>query len=319
MSDVLDDAMVGRYYDAYVAHTVRDVPVDAQVYLRGRYIDAVRNNSGVRGQIRRVLSEPSVVDAERLAAGKHAGQFDKAGAPYILHVRAVAEMLRPIGDEAVMAGLLHDIVEDTDVTLEMLGELGYPETVVAAVGSVTIRPGEGYFDMVHRAAADPLGRLVKLAANMHNSDEERLAVLDAAMVARLSMRHRAAREILLDAAGPDDDEEDEPKICVDCGVDTAPCKAAAWDPCPDDCDHTGRWEWYMVLDAVWVAAGAPSALCIGCLERRLGRELCAADFADLPINEPHDSDSPRLAAARSRLVATVREPAVSPAPDGELV
>jgi hypothetical protein len=100
----------------------------------------------------------------------------------------------------------------------------------------------------------------------------------------------------------DEEEEEEPKICVDCGADTAPCKAAAaWDPCPEGCDHTGTWEWYAVLDVIWAEVGGPPTLCIGCLERRLGRPLTAADFADLPINEPARCDSPRLTAARNRV------------------
>ena len=97
-----------------------------------------------------------------------------------------------------------------------------------------------------------------------------------------------------------EDEEDEPKICDDCGEDTAPCKAAAWDPCPEDCDHTGRWEWYMLRDQIWAQIGDPTVACIGCAEKRLGRPLNATDFSNFPINDPRPCDTPRLTAARAR-------------------
>lgn len=102
-----------------------------------------------------------------------------------------------------------------------------------------------------------------------------------------------------------DDEDDEPKICVDCGMDTAPCKSEGWGTCPDDCDHTGAWEWYIVHDEVWAEADAEEldVLCVGCLEGRLGRPLTAADFPAIPVNEPSRNDTARLAAARTRVAS----------------
>lgn len=135
--------------------------------------------------------------AELLAVAAHDGQVDKAGRPYFEHVQAVAAALERYGDDAVMAGFLHDIVEDTDITLDYLRAAGFPGDVVNAVDSVTRRPGEPYEDMIRRAASHPLGRLVKLADNAHNSDLERLAALDPATAVRLQRRYRRARAILL--------------------------------------------------------------------------------------------------------------------------
>lgn len=58
----------------------------------------------------------------------------------------------------------------------------------------------------------------------------------------------------------------------------------------------------MVAHALWAAADGPARgyLCVGCLERRLGRELTAADFMDVPLNEPLDCDSARLADRKHR-------------------
>lgn len=141
-------------------------------------------------------SERTVEDADAFAERAHRGQVDKTGDPYIDHPRAVAALLAEHGPHAVMAGLLHDVVEDTEITLDDLRAEGFPEEVVSAVDSVTRRPGEPYLDMVRRAAAHPLGRLVKLADNAHNSDETRLALLPAAEAERLRVKYAEAREVL---------------------------------------------------------------------------------------------------------------------------
>lgn len=113
--------------------------------------------------------------AEVIATKAHEGQVDKAGMPYIDHPRAVAWTMAgryPVmigyGDVGVQAAWLHDVVEDTDVTLNDLYSAGFSFIVVEAVDSVTKRPGETYMDMINRAAAHPLGRLVKMADNRHN-------------------------------------------------------------------------------------------------------------------------------------------------------
>lgn len=141
----------------------------------------------------------TVADAYELATEAHRGQVDKAGRPYIYHPRTVAKILadQGLGDNAVMAGLLHDIVEDTEVTLSDLRNLGYPEEVVRAVDSVTRREGETYTDLIRRAAADPLGRLVKLADNETNSDPERLALLTAEEREWFTQKYAKARAVLL--------------------------------------------------------------------------------------------------------------------------
>ncbi len=80
-------------------------------------------------------------------------------------------------------------------------------------------------------------------------------------------------------------------VCADCGMDTTPCTGRR------GCRHAGRWEYYRVHDTVWAAAGMSSGyLCIGCLERRLGRSLTRKDFPDnVMINRPGPWHTPRLA------------------------
>jgi hypothetical protein len=80
-------------------------------------------------------------------------------------------------------------------------------------------------------------------------------------------------------------------LCQDCGVDTTPCTGQR------GCRHRGRWEHYMVHNSLWRAAGMDiGALCIGCLEARIGRRLRPSDFTPARINDPGDPwNTPRLA------------------------
>lgn len=137
------------------------------------------------------------LDARALATRVHDGQVDRAGLPYIDHPNRVAERLIRYGEAARMAGWLHDVVEDSGLTLEDLTTMGYPSEVVAAVDSVTRREGETYPELIERAAADPVGRLVKLADNADNADEARLAMLPPADADRLRTRYAEARVRLL--------------------------------------------------------------------------------------------------------------------------
>jgi (p)ppGpp synthase/HD superfamily hydrolase len=135
-------------------------------------------------------------EASALARTAHAGQQDLAGNPYHLHVFAVRDLLAPHGTDAQIAGVLHDILEDTETTSGDLRAAGVPEHVVEAVESVTKWPGEPYEELIARAAAHPIGRLVKLADNAHNSDETRLALLREERAAALREKYARARAVL---------------------------------------------------------------------------------------------------------------------------
>ena len=108
-----------------------------------------------------------------IAAAAHAGQVDKGGAPYILHPLKV--MLRMTTLEERIVAVLHDVVEDCDISLDDLHKEGFSEEVLTAIQSVTKVPGESYEDFVERAAQNPIGRVVKLADLEENSDLSRIA------------------------------------------------------------------------------------------------------------------------------------------------
>lgn len=120
-------------------------------------------------------STATLEDAISLAVEAHRGQRDKSGQPYILHVLRV--MFRLDTEYERMAGVLHDVVEDTPYSLDDLRRLGYPEPVVEAVDCLTRRPDETYEQFIERAIANPIARLVKLADLEDNMDIRRLSEL----------------------------------------------------------------------------------------------------------------------------------------------
>ena len=131
-----------------------------------------------------------------IAAEAHAGQVDKAGQPYILHPLRV--MLRLETDEERIAAVLHDVVEDTSVTLEQLEKAGFSRVVLAAVEALTKLPGEGRMAAAARAAAHRVARNVKLADNAENMDLSRIANPTAKDLARIE-EYKQVRRILLGA------------------------------------------------------------------------------------------------------------------------
>lgn len=109
-----------------------------------------------------------------IAAEAHAGQVDKAGAPYVLHPLRMMLQLSST-DERIVA-VLHDVCEDCpEWTFDRLRGEGFAPHIIEALGSVTKRDGEDYEAFVLRAAANPLGRSVKLADLRDNSDLARIA------------------------------------------------------------------------------------------------------------------------------------------------
>lgn len=133
----------------------------------------------------------SLEKAIALAASAHAGQVDRGGAPYILHPLRV--MLAVEGEHAKMAAVLHDVLEDTDVTAADLESAGFPAPVIAAVVALTKLPGMSRLEAAKIAAADPIARVVKLADLADNMRLERIASpspRDHALVAKYREIHK---------------------------------------------------------------------------------------------------------------------------------
>jgi (p)ppGpp synthase/HD superfamily hydrolase len=111
--------------------------------------------------------------AVEIAAKHHAGDTDKAGKPYLLHPLRL--MFAVSTDFEKMAAVLHDVVEDTSVTLDDLKSEGFPPDVVSAVDALTKRKGETRLEAAARAAQDPIARVVKIADVTDNMDISRIS------------------------------------------------------------------------------------------------------------------------------------------------
>ena len=128
-------------------------------------------------------------DAISIAAQAHKGQKDKAGAPYMLHPLRL--MLRMDSEAAMTAAVLHDVVEDTDWTLERLRGEGFSEEILEAVDCLTHREGESYEEFVERVRTNPIARQVKIADLEDNMNIRRIGQLGAKDLERLGKYHRA--------------------------------------------------------------------------------------------------------------------------------
>ncbi|MBP9986429.1 MAG: HD domain-containing protein [Bacteroidales bacterium] len=117
-----------------------------------------------------------ILRAAEIAFTAHQGQTDKAGRPYFLHPLTVARKAarNGAGEEAVIAALLHDVVEDTDWTFEMLEAEGFPEESMDALKLLTHDKCVPYMDYILPIKANPVARAVKLADLTHNMDQSRL-------------------------------------------------------------------------------------------------------------------------------------------------
>ena len=127
--------------------------------------------------------------ALQIATKAHKGQKDKSGCDYIMHPIRVAERCKDPMTKIV--ALLHDTIEDTDVTTDFLRSQGFPEEIIDGVLSVTKQEGEEYEAFVRRAAQNPLGKEVKQADLEDNMDIRRLKEISDEDVARLRKYLRA--------------------------------------------------------------------------------------------------------------------------------
>ena len=142
-----------------------------------------------------MIYTPLTMKAMKLAYEAHHGQLDYNGMPYVFHPYHLAEQMT---DEiTTCAALLHDVVEDTDWTIEQL-EAQFPPEVTQAVRLLTHDDGTDYFDYVRRIKGNPIAKAVKLADLAHNSDQTRCigSGLSDEQLARWREKYSRAKEIL---------------------------------------------------------------------------------------------------------------------------
>ena len=127
--------------------------------------------------------------AMKLCFQAHKDQVDKSGLPYVFHPFHLAEQMP---DEVTTAvALLHDVVEDTDYTIEDLIREGFPPEVTDAVKMMTHDDAVPYLDYVRGLKENPVTRTVKLADLKHNSDITRLDTVDEKAIKRVEKYKKA--------------------------------------------------------------------------------------------------------------------------------
>lgn len=134
--------------------------------------------------------------AMTIAYNAHHGQLDYNSMPYIFHPMHLAEQM---DDEiSCTVALLHDVVEDTAVTMEQLSEV-FPQAVIAPLRLLTHDDDTPYFDYVRRIKNDPVAKKVKLADLAHNSDQSRCVGSDipAEKLEFWKNKYTKAKQILL--------------------------------------------------------------------------------------------------------------------------
>jgi len=110
--------------------------------------------------------------AMRIAFDAHKEQVDKTGLPYIFHPFHLAEQMGT--EDEVCVALLHDVAEDTDITLADLRSQGFPENVTNALALLTHENNVEYMEYIAKIKSNPLAVKVKLADLRHNSNSTRL-------------------------------------------------------------------------------------------------------------------------------------------------
>lgn len=130
--------------------------------------------------------------AMNIAYNAHMNQFDKAGVPYIYHPTHLAEQM-DTETECIVA-LLHDVVEDTEVTFQEL-EKDFSKEVIESIRLLTHGDDVNYMEYIKELSQNPIAKKVKIADLLHNSDETRLEKITIKDVARRE-KYKKALEFL---------------------------------------------------------------------------------------------------------------------------
>ena len=134
-----------------------------------------------------------VEKARDLAISAHYGMVDKAGAPYIMHPERVADRLDKLEEKVV--GWLHDVVEDTDVTLDAIRK-GFGYETSMAVDAITHRKGESWSNYLTRVKANAVATAVKISDLTDNLNLSRLPKITPKDVERAEKYTRALRFLM---------------------------------------------------------------------------------------------------------------------------
>ena len=208
------------------------------------------------------MSENEIFEtALEIATRVHRGQKDKNGVAYILHPLAVAAQLDSL--ELKTIAILHDTIEDTEVTADYLLEKGIPKYIVNAVQLLSKPENEDYETYLKRVKENPLARQVKLADLAHNTSPERASGLNK----KRRAKYELAKRILAEANAVK---------CPKCGKDLVPIIYGL--PTSEAAEASSRGE--VFLGGCGVYPNSPKYHCYN----------CTLDF-DKDLKEPTNSDN----------------------------
>ena len=138
-----------------------------------------------------MIDNKTLAIAISIAADAFKSELDKGGNPYILHCLAVMYGVEHLGTDAMIVGVLHDVVEDTSISYKDLEELGIPYHIMGWLSNVTKLKGEVYMEYVRRCASHPISKAVKIADLEHNMKASRMVGLRKKDFDRLEKYHIA--------------------------------------------------------------------------------------------------------------------------------
>lgn len=142
-----------------------------------------------------MIYTPLTKKALKLCFEAHKEQVDKTGLPYVFHPFHLAEQM---DDEiSTVCALLHDVIEDTEITSEMLAQMDFPREVLDVLALLTHDEAVPYMDYVKMISTNPVAKKVKIADLMHNSDVTRLDVVDE-WAEKRNQKYQEALRILTD-------------------------------------------------------------------------------------------------------------------------
>lgn len=131
--------------------------------------------------------------ALKLSFEAHKNQTDKSGVPYVFHPFYLAEQMN--NEQTTIVALLHDVVEDTDYTLDDLSSMGFSDEVIEAISLMTHDKNTPYMVYIDQIAKNSMAKAVKLADLKHNSDLSRFNVVTEKDIMRVE-KYKKAMELL---------------------------------------------------------------------------------------------------------------------------
>lgn len=136
----------------------------------------------------------TITQALKYINTKHEGQVDKLGVPYIWHLIRVARKLKNRNEK--LLALLHDVIEDTDTSIEEIKALGVCDEIIEALDLLTHKENVPYEEYIRDISTNPLAKTVKLADLADNSNAERLGKLPLELQTKLKNKYDIAFSIL---------------------------------------------------------------------------------------------------------------------------